>query len=69
VSDGHTPILIGAGQLTQRDVEPAEALEPVAMMEAVARSAADDALAVVNVFCWPYANAPRLLGERLGARS
>jgi acetyl-CoA C-acetyltransferase len=80
VSDGHTPILIGAGQLTQRDVEPAEALEPVAMMEAVARSAADDAgvgaealarldaLAVVNVFCWPYANAPRLLGERLGAR-
>jgi acetyl-CoA C-acetyltransferase len=22
----------------------------------------------VNVFCWPYANAPRLLGERLGAR-
>jgi acetyl-CoA C-acetyltransferase len=80
VSDDRTPILIGAGQLTQRDVEPAEALEPVAMMEAVARSAADDAgvgakalarldaLAVVNVFCWPYANAPRLLAERLGAR-
>ena len=80
VSDDRTPILIGAGQLTQRDVEPAEALEPVAMMEAVARSAADDAgiganalarldaLAVVSVFSWPYANAPRLLGERLGAR-
>ena len=80
VSDDRTPVLIGAGQLTQRDVEPAEALEPVAMMEAVARSAADDAgvgakalarldaMAVVNVFSWPYANAPRLLGERLGAR-
>jgi len=80
VSDDRTPILIGAGQLTQRDVEPAEALEPVAMMDAVARRAAADAgvgpavlarldaLAVVNVFCWPYANAPRLLAERLGSR-
>ena len=25
-----------------------------------------DSLAVVNVFCWPYANPPRLLAERLG---
>jgi hypothetical protein len=32
VSNDHAPILIGAGQLTQRDVEAAEALEPVAMM-------------------------------------
>ena len=79
VSDDRTPILVGAGQLTQRDVEPVAALEPLAMMEAVARRAADDAgagpallgrvdsLAVVNIFCWPYANAPRLLAERLGA--
>jgi acetyl-CoA C-acetyltransferase len=77
-SDDRTPILVGAGQLTQRDVAPAEALEPLAMMEVVARRAADDAgagaallarvdsLAVVNVFCWPYANPPRLLAERLG---
>ncbi len=74
------PILVGAGQLTQRDVAPAEALEPLAMMEVVARAAADDAgggrallsrldsLAVVNVFCWPYGNPPRLLAERLGVR-
>jgi acetyl-CoA C-acetyltransferase len=73
-SDDRTPILVGAGQLTQRDVAPAEALEPLAMMEVVARRAADDAgagaallarvdsLAVVNVFCWPYANPPRLGG-------
>jgi acetyl-CoA C-acetyltransferase len=78
VSDGRTPILVGAGQLTQRDVAPAAALEPLAMMEVVARRAADDAgggralldrvdsLAVVNVFCWPYGNPPRLLAERLG---
>jgi acetyl-CoA C-acetyltransferase len=80
VSDDRTPILVGAGQLTQREVSPAEALEPLAMMEVVARRAADDAgagttllgridsLAVVNVFCWPYANPPRLLAERLGIR-
>src|SRR5262249_8526436 len=77
-SGDRTPILVGAGQLTQREVRPAEALEPLAMMEEVARRAADDAragaallaridsLAVVNVFCWPYANPPRLLAERLG---
>jgi acetyl-CoA C-acetyltransferase len=77
-SDDRTPILVGAGQLTQREVMPADALEPLAMMEVVARRAADDAragpgllaridsLAVVNVFCWPYANPPRLLAERLG---
>jgi acetyl-CoA C-acetyltransferase len=76
--DDRTPILIGAGQLTQRDVEPAEALAPLAMMAEVARRAADDAgggarllarvdsLAVVNVFSWPYANPPRLLAGRLG---
>jgi acetyl-CoA C-acetyltransferase len=80
VSDERTPILVGAGQLTQRDVEPAAALEPMAMMDVVARRAADDAgggralldrvdsLAVVNVFCWPYGNPPRLLAEGLGLR-
>ena len=80
MSDDRTPILVGAGQLTQRDVAPDQALEPVAMMAAVARAAADDAgagpallrrvdaLAVVNVFCWPYANPPRLLAERLGVQ-
>ena len=78
MSDDRTPILVGAGQFTQRDVAPVAALEPLAMMEVVARLAADDAgggpallgrvdsLAVVNVFSWPYANPPRLLAERLG---
>jgi acetyl-CoA C-acetyltransferase len=79
VSDDRTPVLIGAGQLTQRDVDPATAIGPLEMMEEVTRRAADDARAgarllaevdrvgVVNVFSWPYANAPRLLAERLGA--
>ncbi len=78
MNDDRAPILVGAGQLTQRDVEPDRAPEPVAMMAATARLAADDAsggerllaavdsLAVVNVFSFPYGNAPRLLAERLG---
>ena len=39
----HTPVLVGAAQLVQRDVDPAEALDPLAMLERVARGAADDA--------------------------
>jgi len=79
VTDARTPILVGVGQLTQRDVEPARALEPVDMMAAAARMAAEDAgagdrllravdgVAAVNVFCFPYGNVPRLLADRLGA--
>ena len=74
-----TPILIGAGQLTQRDVEPAAALEPLAMMVETARRAAADAgasdrllahvdtVAVVSIISWPYKNAPKLVAERVGA--
>jgi acetyl-CoA C-acetyltransferase len=80
MADDRAPILVGAGQLTQRDVEPARALEPVAMMAASARLAAEDAgagdrllhaadvVAVVNVFSYPYGNAPRLVAEQVGAR-
>jgi acetyl-CoA C-acetyltransferase len=79
VQDDRTPILVGAGQLTQRDVDPLAAEEPLAMMVTCARAAAEDAglrrealagldrVAVVNILCWPYGNAPGLLAERLGA--
>lgn len=79
MSDDRTPILIGASQLTQRDVDPAAAREPLGMMVETARRAAADAgadarllrqldyVAVVNVLAWRYANAPRLLAERLEA--
>src|SRR5262249_50832049 len=78
--DDRTPILVGAGQRTQRDADPAVALDPLAMMAEAARAAADDAgggtrllaaldsIAGVNVFSWDYGNAPRLLGDRLGAQ-
>jgi acetyl-CoA C-acetyltransferase len=80
MGEDRTPILVGAGQLTQRDVEPSAALEPLAMMAETARRAAVDAgadarllakvdtIGVVNILSWHYGNAPGLLGERLGAR-
>jgi acetyl-CoA C-acetyltransferase len=79
-TDDRTPILIGAGQLTQRGVEPAEAKEPLAMMMEVAQRAAADAggdarlleqvdcVAVVNILAWHYNNPPAALAERVGAR-
>src|SRR5687768_9697501 len=77
--DDRTPILIGCGQLTQREVEPEEALSPLNMMVETARRAADDSgsgvrlleqvdsIAVNAVLFWRYDNAPRLLAERIGA--
>ena len=73
--DDRTPILIGAGQITQRDVAPEAVLEPVALMREAARRAASDArltdaalagvdtIAVVNLLSWNYANAPRLVSR------
>ena len=77
--DDRTPILVGAGQVTQRDVEPAAAKEPLGLMVDAARLAAADArggepllaavdaIAIANILCWRYGNAPRLLAERIGA--
>jgi acetyl-CoA C-acetyltransferase len=79
VTDDRTPVLVGAGQVTQRDVEPERALEPVALMAAAARAAAADAgiddrllraadrIVAVNTFCFPYGNVPRRLAEEIGA--
>src|SRR5512139_2521941 len=78
--DDRTPILIGAGQFTQRDVDPARAKEPLEMMVESARRAAEDAgagadllrqidcVAVVNMIAWHYANPPSLLAQRLEAQ-
>lgn len=80
MSEDRLPILVGAAQFTQKGVDPAEALEPLAMMEKTARDAAEDAglgarlfaavdtVGVVNIFSYDYGNSPRLLAERLGAR-
>jgi acetyl-CoA C-acetyltransferase len=72
-------VLVGSGQLVQRDVDPRQALDPVEMMLEVTRRAAEDArldpgklesldrVLVPSIFGSHYSNAARLLAERLGA--
>ncbi|MBX3027890.1 acetyl-CoA acetyltransferase [bacterium] len=70
------PIVIGVGQLTNRVSEPAQVMEPLAMMEEVARRAAADAgigdrlrevdeLTVINIISRAYADPAGFLAERL----
>ena len=70
--DPRTPVLIGYGQVNQRD-ERAE-VEPVDLMAAAARQAGDppvleavDAVRVVNLFSVRYRDPGLLLGQRIGA--
>ncbi|MDO3635972.1 acetyl-CoA acetyltransferase [Mycolicibacterium arseniciresistens] len=67
-----TPVLIGYGQVNQRDENPA--VEPVDLMAAAARSAADprvlaavDSVRVVNLLSWRYIDPGLLLAGRIGA--
>jgi acetyl-CoA C-acetyltransferase len=71
------PVVIGVGQLTNRATDPAMVVEPLAMMEEVARRAAADAgigdrlrqvdeLTVINIICRAYADPPGFLAQRLG---
>jgi acetyl-CoA C-acetyltransferase len=75
-----TPILIGAGQITQARDEPRPA-DPLELMVQASQRALEhagtsartsaqalpiDAVWVVNIFCWSYKNAPQALAERLG---
>jgi acetyl-CoA C-acetyltransferase len=75
--DPRTPVLVGAGQLLQR-VDPADALEPVAMMAEAARRAAADAGApgllskvqavrVVRLVSWRYTDPGALVAAEIGA--
>jgi acetyl-CoA C-acetyltransferase len=79
MSDERTPILVGTAQLVQRDVDPAEATEPLAMLEQMARGAAEDAgagesllhqldsIAILNVAGWQARNGAQLVAEKIGA--
>ncbi|HXG42266.1 MAG TPA: acetyl-CoA acetyltransferase [Dehalococcoidia bacterium] len=75
--DPRQPVIVGVAQHTNRARDLERALEPLAMMELVARQAAEDAgrpdllgrldsLLVVNIISWPYEDAPGLLARRLG---
>jgi acetyl-CoA C-acetyltransferase len=70
--NARTPVLVGYGQVNQRDENPD--VEPVELMVAAARAAADprvleavDSIRVVNVFSWRYRDPGRLLAQRIRA--
>ena len=68
-----TPVLVGVGQINQRDESPD--VEPIDLMAAAAAEAADprvlgalDSIRVVNLLSWRYRDAGLLLRQRIGAR-
>src|SRR5215218_6468794 len=73
-----TPVVVGAGQATQRPDEPAQAPEPIHLLADAARAAdadsgaarsvlaAIDTVAVVDIVSWKYPDPGALLGRRLG---
>ncbi|MCV7279065.1 acetyl-CoA acetyltransferase [Mycolicibacterium flavescens] len=70
--DPRTPVLVGYGQVNQRDENPA--VEPVDLMVAAARAAADprvletvDSVRVVNLLSWRYRDPGLLLAQRIRA--
>lgn len=78
-NDSNYPLIVGVGQLTNRSDSLDDAVEPVEMMALVARAAETDAgvrgllarldsVQVVNIFSWPYPDAPGMLAQRIGAR-
>jgi acetyl-CoA C-acetyltransferase len=74
-----TPVIVGAAQWTQREVDPASAPSPLDALEVVARGAVDDGhggpaalaeldtVALVRSMAGGIRNLPAALGERLGA--
>jgi acetyl-CoA C-acetyltransferase len=77
VSEALTPVLVGVGAVSQRESDPARAVEPVELMARALERAADDAgsrrwleradaIAVPRGF-WEYADPARLVAERLKA--
>jgi acetyl-CoA C-acetyltransferase len=75
-----TPVVVGVSQLSVREGSLEPASEPIAMLERVAREAAEDAgqgegllrsldsVAIVNVLGWFATNPAAFLAERLGAK-
>jgi acetyl-CoA C-acetyltransferase len=77
--DTNYPVIVGAGQITNRIESLDGAVEPLELMARAARAAEIDtdsagllarvdSVRVVNIISWPYPDAPGLLASRLGAR-
>ena len=77
--DPRTPVLIGAGQVLDRDTQPATAKHPVALMAdavgaafndaGIARPSHVDSVRVVRLLSWKYANAAHSLAMACGFTS
>jgi len=77
--DPFTPVLVGVAQILQRPEDPAQAVEPLALMEQALRQALADSggapldtqLDYVGVVrgAWKYSDPGRLLAERLGVNA
>ncbi len=71
-----TPVIVGIGEIKDQPVDPAQGLEPAALMIAALRAAEIDAgaallaeidsLDVVNSVTWPYADLPGHICAALG---
>jgi acetyl-CoA C-acetyltransferase len=81
VIDPRTPVIVGAGQATQRPEDPARAREPIELLTDAARAADADAgasrsvlaaldtIAVADIVSWKYPDPGALLGRRVGAQA
>ena len=78
MTSNNFPVIVGAAQLTNHPKAIDQTIEPLEMMERVAREAENDAgglgllekldsVQVVNFMSWSYADAPGMLAARLGA--
>src|SRR5947209_9877359 len=76
VPDDRIPVIVGVGEIADRPIELTAGLEPLALLEAAARRAGQDAgapllseidsLDVVNFLSWRYRDPEQLLAKRLG---
>ncbi len=77
--DPRTPVIVGVAQQGHRLADPADAVEPVALMEQMVRAAAADArapglltrldLVAVVDGAWKYSDPGRLVADAVGARA
>ena len=78
VSDDRIPVIVGVGEIADHPAELTAGLEPLALLEAAVRRAAEDAAApllgeidsldVVNFLSWRYRDPEQLLAARLGIK-
>ena len=76
--DDRIPVIVGIGEIADRPAEIAQGLEPLALLEAALKRAAEDAgapllsdidsLDIVNFLSWRYDAPEKLLAARLGAK-